>query len=71
MGLDLMRLAMREAFAHTRLPGHDSLVIRNRDTGDKTVICKTCNLVWRTPPPPFLVLFLETLDKVLRERGRP
>jgi hypothetical protein len=45
----LIRLKMREAFAHIAQPGHDSLVIRNRETGSKLVICKTCGLGWEKP----------------------
>lgn len=41
---------MRHAFAHIAQPGHDSLVIRNRTTGSKLVICRTCDIRWEKRP---------------------
>jgi hypothetical protein len=58
---------MREAFAHIEQPGHDSLTIRNKDTREKVVICRTCNLVWKKPTSFFFQL-LEFVCAVFEKR---
>lgn len=50
MRLTLEKFLMRQAFAHIAQPGHDSFVIRNRATGEKSVICKTRDLRWEKRP---------------------